>query len=163
MTSHAAVVARGMGTPCVAGAGELRIDYAAKTLTAGNTVLNEGDTITIDGSNGQVLKGEVPKIQPEMTGDFGKLMGWVDEIRTLKVRANAETPLDASTARNFGCEGIGLCRTEHMFFDPQADHPRPRDDRRQHRRANAAPRWTSCCPISATTSCSCSPSWPGCR
>ncbi len=119
MTSHAAVVARGMGTPCVAGAGDLRIDYAAKTLTAGNTVLNEGDIITIDGSNGQVLKGEVPKIQPEQTGDFGKLMAWVDEIRTLRVRANAETPLDASTARNFGCEGIGLCRTEHMFFDPQ--------------------------------------------
>jgi pyruvate, orthophosphate dikinase len=119
MTSHAAVVARGMGTPCVAGAGELRIDYAAKTITAGNVVLSEGDTITIDGSTGQVLKGEVPKIQPELTGDFGKLMAWVDQIRTLKVRANAETPLDASTARNFGCEGIGLCRTEHMFFDPQ--------------------------------------------
>ena len=119
MTSHAAVVARGMGTPCVAGAGDLRIDYVAKTLTAGNTVLNEGDIITIDGSSGQVLKGEVPKIQPEQTGDFSKLMAWVDEIRKLRVRANAETPLDASTARNFGCEGIGLCRTEHMFFDPQ--------------------------------------------
>jgi pyruvate,orthophosphate dikinase len=119
MTSHAAVVARGMGTPCVSGAGDLRIDYAAKTLTAGNTVLNEGDMITIDGSNGQVLKGEVPKIQPEVTGTFGKLMAWVDEIRKLRVRANAETPLDASTARNFGCEGIGLCRTEHMFFDPK--------------------------------------------
>ena len=119
MTSHAAVVARGMGTPCVAGAGDLRIDYAAKTLTAGGAVLKEGDTITIDGSNGQVMRGEVPKIQPELTGNFGKLMAWVDEIRTLKVRANAETPLDASTARNFGCEGIGLCRTEHMFFDPQ--------------------------------------------
>jgi pyruvate,orthophosphate dikinase len=119
MTSHAAVVARGMGTPCVAGAGELRIDYGTKTLTAGGATLKEGDTITIDGSNGQVMKGEVPKIQPELTGNFGKLMAWVDEIRTLKVRANAETPLDASTARNFGCEGIGLCRTEHMFFDPK--------------------------------------------
>jgi pyruvate,orthophosphate dikinase len=119
MTSHAAVVARGMGTPCVAGAGELRIDYGAKTLTAGNTVLNEGDMVTIDGSTGQVLAGDVPKIQPELTGDFGKLMAWVDEIRTMNVRANAETPLDASTARKFGCEGIGLCRTEHMFFDPQ--------------------------------------------
>jgi pyruvate, phosphate dikinase len=119
MTSHAAVVARGMGKPCVSGSGDLRIDYAAKTLTAGNRVLKEGDTITIDGSNGQVLNGEVPKIQPEMTGNFGKLMQWVDGIRTLKVRANAETPLDASTARNFGCEGIGLCRTEHMFFDPK--------------------------------------------
>jgi pyruvate,orthophosphate dikinase len=119
MTSHAAVVARGMGTPCVAGAGELRINYSAKTLTAGNTVLNEGDVITIDGSTGQILNGDVPKIQPELTGNFGKLMEWVDEIRKLRVRANAETPLDASTARKFGCEGIGLCRTEHMFFDPQ--------------------------------------------
>ena len=119
MTSHAAVVARGMGTPCVAGAGDLRIDYAAKTLTAGNTVLNEGDIITLDGSTGQVLQGEVPKIQPEQTGDFGTLMAWVDEIRKLRVRANADTPLDASSARKFGGEGIGLCRTEHMFFDPQ--------------------------------------------
>ncbi|MBL8659686.1 MAG: pyruvate, phosphate dikinase [Rhodospirillales bacterium] len=119
MTSHAAVVARGMGTPCVAGAGDLRVDYKAKTLTVGNTVLSEGDSITLDGSTGQVLKGDVPKIQPEVSGNFGTLMGWVDEIRTLKVRANAETPLDASTARKFGCEGIGLCRTEHMFFDPE--------------------------------------------
>ncbi len=119
MTSHAAVVARGMGTPCVAGAGDLTVDYAAKTLTAGGVVLKEGDMITLDGASGQVMAGEVPKILPELTGDFGKLMGWVDEFRTMKVRANAETPLDASTARNFGCEGIGLCRTEHMFFDPQ--------------------------------------------
>jgi pyruvate,orthophosphate dikinase len=119
MTSHAAVVARGMGTPCVAGAGDLRVNYANKTLTAGGTTLKEGDMMTLDGSTGEVMNGEVPKIQPEMTGNFGTLMGWVDEIRTLKVRANAETPLDASTARNFGCEGIGLCRTEHMFFDPQ--------------------------------------------
>ncbi len=119
MTSHAAVVARGMGKPCVAGAGELRVNYADKTLTAGNVVINEGDFITIDGTTGEVLKGEVPKVQPELTGHFAKLMTWADDIRTMKVRANAETPLDASTARNFGCEGIGLCRTEHMFFDPQ--------------------------------------------
>ncbi len=119
MTSHAAVVARGMGTPCVAGAGDLTVNYANKTLTAGGVVLKEGDMITLDGASGQVMSGEVPKILPELTGDFGKLMGWVDEFRTMKVRANAETPLDASTARNFGCEGIGLCRTEHMFFDPQ--------------------------------------------
>jgi pyruvate, orthophosphate dikinase len=119
MTSHAAVVARGMGKPCVAGAGELRVNYADKTLTAGNVVVNEGDFITIDGTTGQILKGEVPKVQPELTGHFATLMAWADEIRTMKVRANAETPLDASTARNFGCEGIGLCRTEHMFFDPQ--------------------------------------------
>jgi pyruvate,orthophosphate dikinase len=119
MTSHAAVVARGMGKPCVAGAGELRVNYADKTLTAGNIVVNEGDFITIDGTTGQILKGEVPKVQPELTGHFATLMSWADGIRTMKVRANAETPLDASTARNFGCEGIGLCRTEHMFFDPQ--------------------------------------------
>ena len=119
MTSHAAVVARGMGKPCVAGAGDLRVNYADKTLTAGNVVINEGDFITIDGTTGQILKGEVPKVQPELTGHFATLMSWADEIRTMKVRANAETPLDASTARNFGCEGIGLCRTEHMFFDPQ--------------------------------------------
>jgi len=119
MTSHAAVVARGMGTPCVAGAGSLTVDYSTKTLTAGNVVIKEGDVITLDGASGEVMRGEVPKIQPELTGNFAKLMDWVDEFRTLKVRANAETPLDASTARNFGCQGIGLCRTEHMFFDPQ--------------------------------------------
>jgi len=119
MTSHAAVVARGMGTPCVAGAGTLTVNYNAKTLTAGGVVINEGDVITLDGASGEVMRGEVPKIQPELTGNFAKLMEWVDEFRILKVRANAETPLDASTARNFGCQGIGLCRTEHMFFDPQ--------------------------------------------
>ncbi len=119
MTSHAAVVARGMGTPCVCGADALRIDYKAKTLKAGDVVLKEGDMLTIDGSKGEVIAGAVKTIQPELTGDFGKLMGWVDSIRTMKIRANAETPLDATTARKFGCEGIGLCRTEHMFFDPQ--------------------------------------------
>ncbi len=119
MTSHAAVVARGMGTPCVAGAGELRVDYKAKTLSAGDRVVREGEVITIDGTSGEVMVGEVAMIQPELTGDFADLMIWADEIRTLKVRANAETPLDAQTGRDFGCEGIGLCRTEHMFFDPQ--------------------------------------------
>jgi pyruvate,orthophosphate dikinase len=119
MTSHAAVVARGMGTPCVAGAGDIRVDYAAKTLTAAGRPVHEGDVITIDGSTGQVMLGAVPTIQPELTGDFARLMTWVDKIRTLGVRTNAETPLDASTARKFGAEGIGLCRTEHMFFDPQ--------------------------------------------
>ncbi len=118
MTSHAAVVARGMGTPCVAGAGEIRIDAKAKTLKVRDVIVNEGDVLTLDGSTGEVILGEVPTIQPEMTGDFATLMGWVDEIRTMKVRTNAETPLDAETARNFGAEGIGLCRTEHMFFDP---------------------------------------------
>jgi pyruvate, orthophosphate dikinase len=119
MTSHAAVVARGMGTPCVAGAGEIRVDYAAKTLKVAGQVVKEGEVITIDGSTGEVFVGAVPTIQPELTGDFGTLMEWVDTIRTLKVRANAETPLDAATARKFGAEGIGLCRTEHMFFEPK--------------------------------------------
>ncbi len=118
MTSHAAVVARGMGIPCVSGVADLRIDYAAQTLTAGNITLKAGDMISIDGTTGQVMAGELPLVKPEMAGDFGEFMGWVDEIRTLKVRANAETPLDAQTAKDFGAEGIGLCRTEHMFFDP---------------------------------------------
>ena len=119
MTSHAAVVARGMGTPCVSGAGDLKIDYAAKTIKVCGQTIHEGDIITVDGSTGEVFLGAVPTIQPELSGDFAKLMEWVDVIRTLKVRANAETPLDAETARKFGAEGIGLCRTEHMFFDPQ--------------------------------------------
>ncbi len=119
MTSHAAVVARGMGTPCVAGAGEIRIDGKAKVMRVRDVTVAEGDVITLDGSTGEVILGEVPTIQPEMTGDFATLMSWVDEVRTMKVRTNAETPLDASTARNFGAEGIGLCRTEHMFFDPK--------------------------------------------
>ena len=119
MTSHAAVVARGMGTPCVSGAGELRVDYQAKTLTAGSDVIGEGGVITIDGASGEIMKGAVPTIEPELTGDFSTLMEWADEVRTLGVRANAETPLDARTALDFGAEGIGLSRTEHMFFDPQ--------------------------------------------
>ena len=117
MTSHAAVVARGMGKPCVAGAGSIRIDYAAQTLTAGGVTLKKGDVITIYGANGQVLAGAIAMVKPEMTGDFAKLMEWADKVRRMKVRANAETPLDARTARSFGAEGIGLCRTEHMFFE----------------------------------------------
>jgi pyruvate,orthophosphate dikinase len=117
MTSHAAVVARGMGRPCVAGAGDIRIDYAKQTLTSLGRTVSAGDTITIDGTTGEVMAGEVPTLQPELSGDFGTLMGWVDEIRELKVRTNAETPTDAQTAVDFGAEGIGLCRTEHMFFD----------------------------------------------
>ncbi|MDR3439096.1 pyruvate, phosphate dikinase [Telmatospirillum sp.] len=118
MTSHAAVVARGMGRPCVAGAGELRIDYRAKMFKSMGVEVKEGDVITLDGSTGQVMLGAVATVEPELTGDFGTLMTWVDEIRTMKVMANAETPLDARTARHFGAQGIGLCRTEHMFFDP---------------------------------------------
>ena len=119
MTSHAAVVARGMGKPCVSGAGTLRIDYAAGTLTVMGVTLKKGDTITVDGSSGQVMKGEVATIKPELSGDFALLMTWADSFRRMGVRANAETPLDARTARDFGAEGIGLCRTEHMFFDSE--------------------------------------------
>ena len=117
MTSHAAVVARGMGKPCVAGAGSIRIDYATQTMQAGGVTLKKGDVITIDGAAGQVLVGAVPMVKPEMTGEFSTLMKWADGVRRMKVRANAETPLDARTARGFGAEGIGLCRTEHMFFE----------------------------------------------
>ncbi len=119
MTSHAAVVARGMGRPCVAGAGDLRVDYKEQMLSAGGLKVNAGEVITIDGSRGEVMMGAVDTIQPELTGDFGTLMSWVDEIRTMGVRTNAETPEDAETAIKFGAEGIGLCRTEHMFFDPE--------------------------------------------
>ncbi len=117
MTSHAAVVARGMGKPCVSGAGELQVDYAKKQLVVAGCVLKEGDKITINGSTGEVIAGEVPTIQPQISSDFATLMGWADAVRRLRVRTNAETPLDAQTARKFGAEGIGLCRTEHMFFD----------------------------------------------
>ena len=117
MTSHAAVVARGMGRPCVSGAGGIRIDYEEETLHAAGTVLTKGDLVTIDGTSGQVMKGRVATIQPELSGDFSKLMEWADERRGLGVRANADTPQDARTAREFGAEGIGLCRTEHMFFE----------------------------------------------
>jgi pyruvate, orthophosphate dikinase len=117
MTSHAAVVARGMGRPCVAGAGDLHIDYAARTMAARTTLVKAGETVTLDGSTGEVMVGEVPTIQPELSGDFATLMGWADAVRTMRVRANAETALDAGTARRFGAEGIGLSRTEHMFFE----------------------------------------------
>ena len=119
MTSHAAVVARGMGVPCVAGAGEIRVDYRAKTLTVGDIVVKEGEIITLDGAKGEVFRGEVPTLQPELSGDFADLMEWADKVRRMKVRANAETGEDCATARKFGAEGVGLCRTEHMFFDPQ--------------------------------------------
>jgi pyruvate,orthophosphate dikinase len=117
MTSHAAVVARGMGRPCVSGAGQLQIDYKAKVLRVGGVEVREDDTITIDGSTGEVMLGAVPTVQPELVGDFGTLMVWADRSRRLRVRTNAETPNDCRTARQFGAEGIGLCRTEHMFFD----------------------------------------------
>lgn len=117
MTSHAAVVARGMGRPCVSGAGEIRIDAAKKQFTARGRTITDGDIITVDGSTGEVLFGEAKMIKPELTGDFAKLMIWADRARRMKVRTNAETPADVQTAKEFGAEGIGLCRTEHMFFD----------------------------------------------
>ena len=117
MTSHAAVVARGMGRACVSGAGSLAINAREKLFRVGGREVREGDIITIDGATGEVMMGEVPTVQPELAGDFGTLMGWADAVRRLKVRANAETPLDCRTARDFGAEGVGLCRTEHMFFD----------------------------------------------
>jgi pyruvate,orthophosphate dikinase len=118
MTSHAAVVARGMGKCCVAGCGDIKVDYGMETFTAkGGVVVKKGDLITLDGSTGEVMLGQVPTVSPEMTGDFGTLMGWVDKFRRLGVRTNADTPHDAKVAREFGAEGIGLCRTEHMFFD----------------------------------------------
>ncbi|MGB5483201.1 pyruvate, phosphate dikinase, partial [Parasphingorhabdus sp.] len=117
MTSHAAVVARGMGRPCVSGAGTVSINNETKVMKVGDRELKEGDMLTIDGSNGQVMAGRVATIQPELVGDFGVLMVWADKVRRLGVRTNAETPLDCQVARDFGAEGIGLCRTEHMFFD----------------------------------------------
>ncbi|WP_370176966.1 pyruvate, phosphate dikinase [Alteriqipengyuania sp.] len=117
MTSHAAVVARGMGRPCVSGASGVSIDKAARTVRIGSAELAEGDVITLDGGNGQVMRGLVPTIEPELAGDFAKVMKWADEARRMGVRTNAETPEDCKTARSFGAEGIGLCRTEHMFFD----------------------------------------------
>jgi len=119
MTSHAAVVARGMGKPCVSGAGALRVDYKAGTMLALGRTFKKGDIITIDGASGQILAGRVPMREPSLSGDFSIIMEWADEIRRMKVRANAETPLDARTARKFGAEGIGLCRTEHMFFNDE--------------------------------------------
>ena len=119
MTSHAAVVARGMGRPCVSGAAAVSIDMASRTLKIGNRELKEGDIITLDGAAGDVMAGSVPTIEPELVGDFGTLMEWADKHRRMKVRTNAETPADCRTARQFGAEGIGLCRTEHMFFDDQ--------------------------------------------
>ncbi|MDA7552482.1 pyruvate, phosphate dikinase, partial [Candidatus Pelagibacter sp.] len=119
MTSHAAVVARGMGRPCVSGSSEIDINYEAKTFKTSSIEVKEGDIITIDGSTGRIILGEVPTVKPEISGDFSKLMSWADGFRKLKVRTNSETPLDTKTARDFGAEGIGLCRTEHMFFDEE--------------------------------------------
>jgi pyruvate,orthophosphate dikinase len=117
MTSHAAVVARGMGRACVAGAGELRIDHKSGVMRVRDLELKEGDLITLDGSTGEIMQGAVPTVQPELSGDFGTVMDWADKFRTMGVRVNCDTPQEAKVAVKFGCEGIGLCRTEHMFFD----------------------------------------------
>jgi pyruvate,orthophosphate dikinase len=119
MTSHAAVVARGMGRPCVAGCGGVTVDYNNQYLSAGGVRIEAGQILTLDGATGEVFIGSVAMVEPQLSGDFATLMGWADQVRRLRVRANAETPLDAETARRFGAEGIGLCRTEHMFFDPE--------------------------------------------
>ena len=119
MTSHAAVVARGMGRPCVSGSSEIDINYDQKMFKTSSVEVKEGDVITIDGSTGRIILGSVPTVKPEISGDFSKLMAWADNVRKLKVRTNSETPLDTKTARDFGAEGIGLCRTEHMFFDEE--------------------------------------------
>jgi pyruvate, orthophosphate dikinase len=117
MTSHAAVVARGMGKPCVSGAGTVQVDYARGCMTMSGVTLTQGEVITIDGSTGQVMRGAIPTVKPQLSGEFETVMGWADEIRRLGIRANADTPADARIAREFGAEGIGLCRTEHMFFE----------------------------------------------
>ena len=119
MTSHAAVVARGMGRPCVSGSSEIDINYEEKVFKTSEFKVKEGDVITIDGSTGRIILGEVPTVKPEISGDFSKIMSWADSIRKLKVRTNSETPADTKIARDFGAEGIGLCRTEHMFFDEE--------------------------------------------
>ena len=119
MTSHAAVVARGMGRPCVSGSSEIDINYDSKTFKTSSLEVKEGDIITIDGSSGRIILGKIPTVKPEISGDFSKLMSWADGFRKLKVRTNSETPLDTKIARDFGAEGIGLCRTEHMFFNEE--------------------------------------------
>ena len=119
MTSHAAVVARGMGRPCVSGSSEIELDYEKKLFKVPDKEIKEGDLITIDGSTGRIILGEGKTVKPEISGEFSKLMNWADNYRKLKIRTNSETPLDSKTARDFGAEGIGLCRTEHMFFDEE--------------------------------------------
>ena len=163
LTSHAAVVARGMGTPCVTGCEALHVDARAKTARLPGHELREGDTITIDGGTGEVIVGAVPLVPPQLNDDFAAILEWADELRRLKVRANADTPEDAAKAREFGAEGIGLCRTEHMFADAErlelvremilaARRGRPA------RRARPAAARSS-----RATSRGSSRRWPGCR
>ena len=151
MTSHAAVVARGMGRPCVAGAGDIQVDDKARTMTVNGHTVRDGEWITIDGAAGQVMLGEVPTVNPELSGDFNTLMEWADAARKLGVRANADTPEDARTAREFGAEGIGLCRTEHMFFDAERIVAMREMILAETERAGAR-RWPRSCRCSAATS-----------
>ena len=143
MTSHAAVVARGMGKPCVTGAAAIRVDYANATMSAAGVTFKRGDMLTLDGGTGEVIQGAIEMSQPELSGEFAILMEWADEVRRMQVRANAETPPDARAARKFGADGIGLCRTEHMFFESDRLDRRAPDDpcrrsRRPSRRARKA-------------------------
>jgi pyruvate,orthophosphate dikinase len=162
MTSHAAVVARGMGIPCVVGAGTMRIDLRNERLIGMGVTLKKGDVITIDGSAGQVLKGEVQMVQPALSGDFGRIMEWADRVRRMTVRTNADTPADARAARSFGAEGIGLCRTEHMFFEGERIHVMremilAEDEKGRRLRS------TSCCRSSGSISPACFTSCTDCR
>ena len=162
-TSHAAVVARGMGKPCVAGAESVLVDLQNRRFTAGGKTVYEGDEFTIDGSTGRVIAGKVPTIQPELSGDLEQVLRWADGIRRLQVWANGDYPRDAELARRFGAQGIGLCRTEHMFMEQERLPDRPGDDPRPARPRSAASSSTSCCPSSAATSTASSRRWPGCR
>ncbi len=163
MTSHAAVVARGMGVPCVTAATNLKVDHAREQFTVGKAVVSRGDIITLDGSTGEVFAGPATLVPAALSDEFQTLMGWVDEVRRLRVRTNADTPADARTARAFGAEGIGLCRTEHMFFAPGAHPGGARDDPGRRRGRAGARRSTRSCPCSATTSSRSSAPWTGCR
>src|SRR3546814_11079524 len=125
MTSHAAVVARGMGRPCVSGAGQIRVDYASGTFFVGDVTVKAGDRITIDGGTGEVMLGEVPTVQPELSGNFATVMEWADAVRRMRVRTNAETPADAPAALEFGAAGLGLCRPGPLFFGAHAPRPTP--------------------------------------
>ncbi len=163
MTSHAAVVARGMGRPCVAGAGGIAVDYNAQTLQAAGKTVRDGEIITLDGATGEVFVGAVAMVEPAMSEDFATLMVWADKARRMGVRANAETPLDAETARKFGAEGIGLSRTEHMFFDPDAHRGGAADDHGERRGRPACRAGSPAAVPARGFPPRSSPSWPACR
>ena len=177
--SHAAVVARGMGKPAICGAEAVKIDLAGRTFTVGGTTVREGDVISINGTTGEVVIGEVPVVTPEPSGPFGIMLGWADEFRTLKVRTNADLPEDARKAREFGAEGIGLCRTEHMFLGDRlpivqrmilADTPDEEDAALEELAGAAEPtswassrRWTACRSPSGCSTRRCTSSCPTTR